>query len=126
MVHQSLFWVIVWPIAYTVATSSSTFQFFFTPFLFLIYFVDVKLYIREKSSSFYENDNTPKEGLPMILATLWAVYRLTLFDDSYFRDDYEPSIDKDTFIDLFLYSIAGGVSSWGLGIPAYLVSFVTP
>jgi hypothetical protein len=60
-----------------------------------------------------------------MIANLWAIYRLTIFDDSFTRDDYEPSIDMNTFLDIFLYSIAGNFSG-ALSIPAYLTSFVTP
>jgi len=115
----------VWPIAYTFSNSFSLFQTFFTPFLLLLYLINVKYFIREKSATYLDDDNTPQDGLPTLIANLWAIYRLCLFDDSFLRDDYEPSIDMNTFLEIFLYSIAGNATGV-LSIPAYLASFVTP
>ena len=116
----------MWPIAYTLATSSSWFQSIVTPFLFFVYFIDEKYFVREKNSSFNEYDQTPIEGLPYYFANLWGIYRLLLLDDSFLREDYEATIDKNTFIDILLYSIAGNASGFALGLPNYFLSFITP
>jgi len=94
--------------------------------LFFVYFIDEKYFVREKNSSFNEYDQTPIEGLPYYFANLWGIYRLLLLDDSFLREDYEATIDKNTFIDILLYSIAGNASGFALGLPNYFLSFITP